>query len=80
MLTKRYSLRYDYEYQSTAGKCKLKELLASYGNGSVCPGLFDQFFTNLISSSLASRNSSYPYAPLTRCSTTASQLGLAWLL
>ena len=42
--------------------------------------LLDHFLTNLISSSFARRNSSYSYAKLTRCGTTAWQLGLAWLL
>ena len=27
-------LKYDYEYQSAADNCKLREQLASYGNGS----------------------------------------------
>ena len=42
--------------------------------------LFDHFLTNLLISSLASHHSSYPDAQLTRCGTTAWQLGLAWLL
>ena len=41
--------------------------------------LFDHLLTNLISSSLARRNSHYPYSQLTRCGTTVWQLGLAWL-
>ena len=42
--------------------------------------LLDHFLMNLISSSFARRNSSYSRANLTRCGTTAWQLGLAWLL
>ena len=38
--------------------------------------LFDHFLTNLLSSSLGSRNSSYPDAQLTRCATTGLSLAV----
>ena len=82
-----YTVRYHYEHQSVADNCKLNELLASYGNGSLSLSLslcslplFDQFLTNLFCNSLASRNSRYPYTQLTRCGTTAWQLDLDCLL
>ena len=78
------TLRYHYEYQSVTYNCKLRELWWWLSDKRTlththCPCLIISWRI-LLAAVWQSRNSSYPDAQLTRCGTTAWQLGLAWLL